>query len=151
MRKLFLLVLVSICYSSASLAACEQEREALSRCESSVPTCQIDADCAAGQECQSGQCRSSVPLCQFDTDCGAGQVCQSGLCQARPIVTCPRVTCIARCRSVNPDGSCFRYSDNDFCGVNPSCEARCRSRNPDGSCFRYYDEEFCQENRPIGC
>lgn len=42
--------------------------------------CTDDADCAAGQVCQSGVCVEDPSFCSVDAECPQGQECQNGAC-----------------------------------------------------------------------
>lgn len=73
------------------------------------PGCVVDADCASGEVCRSGQCvQVTPPGCTSNAQCGAGQVCQAGACVSAPP------------QDAGPSPACV--TDRD-CPVNNRCQA----------------------------
>ncbi|TNE48829.1 MAG: matrixin family metalloprotease [Deltaproteobacteria bacterium] len=121
------------------------------------PGCQSNADCAAGQVCQSGRC-VAAPQCQSAGDCGAGQICQNGSCIPDPSIcqrdancppgqTCAQGRCVpdntSGCQS-NADCGAGQQCSNGACvnsptdaGNNSACDPPCESNSVcnNGSCI----------------
>ena len=105
------------------------------------PGCVVDADCASGEVCQSGQCvRSTPPACTSSSQCATGQVCQSGACvQPQPQDAGPGPACVTdrdcgsnqRCNA----GQCVAVApgctSNSQCAAGQSClGGQCITPNP---------------------